>query len=369
MPMDADSSFLTRVDPPDQAGAEGHQFTPDGGVATVTREPSQDETVRRKFEVFIVDSADVSHGEDDSIEREVLQDCADVRLLRLRSEEEFMPYASHADAIILWHHLQFTSSLFGNLARTRLIVRNGVGYDNVDIAAAAASGIRVANVPDYGTEEVADHAITLTLALIRQLKPLMADVAQGGWEWRAALNCRRIRGRVFGVVGCGRIGTAAALRAKAFGFDVRFYDPYLASGYEKAIGVGRSASLEELLSVADVVSVHTPLTEETRHLIAGRELARLKKSAYLVNTARGPVVSYEALFDALSRGAIAGAALDVLEDEPSGASALAQFPNCIVTPHSAFYSQESLIEMRTKSALIVRDALVHGRYANVVNRI
>jgi len=369
MPIDADLSSLTRVDPPDQAGAEGRRITPDSRVPAITSEPSQDETVRREFEVFIVDSADVSHGEDDSIEREVLQDCADVRLLRLRSEEEFMPYASQADAIILWHHLQFTSSLFGNLSKTRLIVRNGVGYDNVDIAAAGARGIRVANVPDYGTEEVADHAIALTLALIRQLKPLMADVSQGGWEWRAALSCRRIRGLVFGVVGCGRIGTAAALRAKAFGFDVRFYDPYLASGYEKAIGVGRSASLEELLSAADVVSVHTPLNEETRHLIAARELARLKKSAYLVNTARGPVVSYEALFDALSRGAIAGAALDVLEDEPSGASALAQFPNCIVTPHSAFYSQESLIEMRTKSALIVRDALVHGRYANVVNRV
>jgi phosphoglycerate dehydrogenase-like enzyme len=369
MTTDADSSFLARSGPPDRGGEEGRQITPDSGVLTVPREPSQDENVRKKYEVFIVDSADVPHGEEDSIEREILQDCADVRLVRLHSEEEFMPYSSQADAIILWHHVQFTSVLLGKLARTRLIVRNGVGYDNVDVAAAGASGIRVANVPDYGTEEVADHAITLTLALIRQLKPLMADVSKGGWEWRAGVSCRRIRGRVFGVVGCGRIGTAAALRAKALGFDVRFYDPYLASGYEKAIGVGRSSSLEELLPVADVVSVHTPLTQETRHLIAGRELTRMKNSAYLVNTARGPVVSYDALFDALSQGAIAGAGLDVLEDEPAGATALQQFPNCIVTPHSAFYSQESLIEMRTKSALIVRDALLHGRYANVVNRV
>lgn len=329
---------------------------------------SEDVNTFRKYKVFIVDSADVPHGEDDSIEQGLLQDCADVRLIRLRSEEEFAPYSSRADAIILWHHLQFTSDLLGKLSRTRLIVRNGVGYDNVDVAAAGASGIRVANVPDYGTEEVADHAIALTLALIRQLKPLMAEVSNGGWEWRTGLSCWRIRGRVFGVVGCGRIGTAVALRAKAFGFAVRFYDPYLASGYEKAIGVQRSSSLEELLSVADVVSVHVPLNEETCHLIAGRELMRMKKSAYLVNTARGPVVSYDALFDALSQGAIAGAALDVLENEPVGAGALQALPNCIVTPHSAFYSQESLIEMRTKSALIVRDALLHGRYLNVVNQ-
>ncbi|MGP8247768.1 MAG: C-terminal binding protein [Bryobacteraceae bacterium] len=328
----------------------------------------ENDNVRKRYQVYIVDSSDVSHGDDDSIEQGVLRDCADVRLVLLRSEEEFEPYSSRADAIILWHHLQFTADVLSKLSRTRLIVRNGVGFDNVDIAAAGARGIRVANVPDYGTEEVADHAMALTLALIRQLRPLMADVSKGGWEWRVGLDCWRIRGRVFGVVGCGRIGTAAALRAKALGFDVRFYDPYLASGYEKAIGVQRSSSLEELLSVADVVSVHVPLSEETRHLIATRELTWMKKSAYLVNTARGPVISHEALVDALSRGAIAGAALDVLENEPSGVSELLTFPNCIATPHSAFYSRESMVEMRTKSALIVRDALLHGRYINVVNQ-
>ena len=321
-----------------------------------------------KYEVFIVDSADVPHGEDDSIEQEVLQDCADVRLVRLHSEEEFAPYSGRADAIILWHHLQFTSALLGKLSKTRLIVRNGVGFDNVDVDAAGASGIRVANVPDYGTEEVADHTIALALALIRHLKPLMANVASGGWEWRKGLNCWRVRDRVFGVIGCGRIGTAVALRAKALGFAVRFYDPYLASGYEKAIGVQRSPSLEELLTSADVVSIHVPLNRETCHMISGRELMCMKKSAYLINTARGPLVAYDALFDSLQRGAIAGAAVDVLEDEPLGGSELQALPNCIVTPHSAFYSRESLIEMRTKSALIVKDALLHDHYVNVVNQ-
>jgi phosphoglycerate dehydrogenase-like enzyme len=320
-----------------------------------------------KYEVFIVDSAQVPHGEDDSIECEVLQDCANVQFLKLYSEEEFGSYSKSADAIILWHHLQLTTAILTKLTKTRLIVRNGVGYDNIDVAAAAAAGIAVANVPDYGTEEVADHAIALTLALIRQLKPLMADVAAGNWEWRTGLDCRRVRGRIFGIVGCGRIGTATALRAKALGFRVRFYDPYLSSGYEKAIGIERISSLEELLSEADVVSIHVPLTKETHHLVGAKEFERMRRSAYLVNTARGSVVAYDALMEALAHGAIAGAGMDVLEDEPFGAAELQKFPNCIVTPHSAFYSQESLIEMRKKSALIVKDALLHGRYSNVVN--
>jgi phosphoglycerate dehydrogenase-like enzyme len=320
------------------------------------------------YEVFIVDSAQVPHGEDDSIECEVLRDCANVQFLKLYSEEEFGCYANRADAIILWHHLQITSATLRKLTKTRLIVRNGVGYDNIDVTAATTAGIAVANVPDYGTEEVADHAIALALALIRQLKPLAADVAAGNWEWRTGLDCWRIRGRIFGVVGCGRIGTATALRAKALGFGVRFYDPYLSSGYEKAIGIERASTLEDLLSSADVVSVHAPLTEETRHLIGAEQFHQMKRSAYLVNTARGPVVTYEALIKALSQGRIAGAGMDVLEDEPFGGAELQKFSNCIVTPHTAFYSQESLIEMRKKSALIVRDALLHGRYSNVVNR-
>ncbi|MCX6628226.1 MAG: C-terminal binding protein [Candidatus Solibacter sp.] len=331
-------------------------------------ERASDARAGPKHEVFIIDSAQVPHGEDDSIEREILQDCARVQLLRLNSEEEFAPYYHRADAIILWHHIQLTGVIMGKLTRTRLIVRNGVGYDNVDIAAAGAAGIAVANIPDYGTEEVADHALTLTLTPLRHIKPLMSDVARGNWEWRVVAGCRRIRGLTLGVVGCGRIGTATCLRAKAFGFTVWFYDPYLPPGYEKAIGTQRASSLERLLADSDVVSIHVPLNEETRHMIGPRELARMKKSAYLVNTARGPVVSFEALLEALSQDRIAGAGLDVLEDEPNGAEVLQRLPNCVVTPHSAFYSQESLIEMRSKSATLVRDALVDGRYGNIVNQ-
>ena len=239
------------------------------------------------FNVFILDSNEARHVSEADIETEALRGCADVRLLVIDRESDFFPYADQADGIILWHHLQFTAEVIARLSRTRIIARTGVGYDNVDIAAAAAHGIAVANVPDYGTEEVADHAVALAMALVRQLKPLMEDTARGNWEWRTASACRRVRELTFGVVGCGRIGTAAALRAKGLGFQTRFFDPYLASGYDKAIGVARVESLDELLTTSDIVSLHVPLTDETHLMIDREQLGRMKPTAYLVNTARG----------------------------------------------------------------------------------
>lgn len=321
------------------------------------------------FEVFIVDSSQVPHGEDDGLEQSVLGDAAKVSLLLLNTESDLEAYAGRADGIILWHHIALTAASISKLGRTRIIVRNGVGFDNVDVAAAARAGIAVANVPDYGTEEVADHAITLILALIRQVKPLMAETERGNWEWKIAQSCRRLSQQVLGIVGCGRIGTATALRAKALGLQVCFFDPYVPSGHEKAIGVRRVDRLDELLARADVVSIHTPLNEGTHHLIGARELSLMKPSAYLVNTARGGTVAHKDLVEALENKRIAGAGLDVLEHEPDGAQEVARFPNCIVTPHSAFYSQESMIEMRQKSARTVRDALVDGVYRNVVNGV
>jgi phosphoglycerate dehydrogenase-like enzyme len=320
------------------------------------------------YNVFILDSNEARHVSEADIETEALRGCAGVRLLVLDRESDFYPYAEEADGIILWHHLRFSAEVIAHLTRTRIIARTGVGYDNVDIAAAAARGIAVANVPDYGTEEVADHAVALALALVRQLKPLMQDTARGNWEWRTATACRRVRELAFGVVGCGRIGTAAALRAKALGFQTRFFDPYLASGYDKAIGVSRVGTLNELLETSDIVSLHVPLTDETHHMIDREQLGRMKPAAYLVNTARGAVVRHDALVEALAAGKIAGAGLDVLEHEPEGMAEITRFPNSIVTPHSAYYSQESMVELRRKSALTVRDALMEGKMTNVVNQ-
>jgi phosphoglycerate dehydrogenase-like enzyme len=216
---------------------------------------------------------------------------------------------------------------------------------------------------------VADHAITLCLVLVRQIRKLLNDIAAGNWRWQVASNCRRIRGQSFGIIGCGRIGAATALRAKALGFDVSFFDPYVPAGFEKALGIKRETSLENLLSVADVVSLHVPLTAETRYMIDVPQLESMKRTAILVNTARGPVVRYLALQQALEKRWIAGAAMDVLENEPEGLELLRRFEDCVLTPHSAFYSQESILEMRRSSATIVRHALLDNQFANVVNGV
>jgi len=325
--------------------------------------------LKMKYEVFVLDSAKVPHAQEIQLEEEVLRDVATVQLIHLEHEDDFAVFHDRASAIILWHQLDLTAATIPKLTKTRIIVRNGVGYENVDIGSAASHGIPVSNVPNYGTEEVADHTLSLCLALSRELRTLMQDVGAGHWRWEVASSCRRIRGQVFGIVGCGRIGTAVALRAGAFGYQVCFYDPYVNSGYEKAIGVGREDHLAELLAKSDVVSLHVPLTDETHHLIDVPQLRAMKRGAFLLNTSRGPVISHAALEQALREGWIAGAALDVLEHEPAGVELFSQFPNCLMTPHSAFYSQESMVEMRRTSAQIVRQALLNNRLINVVNGI
>jgi phosphoglycerate dehydrogenase-like enzyme len=255
------------------------------------------------------------------------------------------------------------------LRKCRALIRNGVGFDSVDIVAARERGIAVCNVPDYGTEEVADHAIALTMALCRQLFPLDQEAKKLGWVIRVEPRLRRLRELTFGVVGLGRIGTATALRAKALGFRVLFYDPYLPNGVDKAVGISRVRSLNALLTRADVLSLHCPLTTETRHLIAERELALMKPGAFVVNTARGAVIKKAAILAALREGRIAGAGLDVVEDEPLKTAEEASTPNLFVTCHAAFCSVESKLEMRATSARIARAAVLGEPLENVVNGV
>jgi phosphoglycerate dehydrogenase-like enzyme len=203
--------------------------------------------------------------------------------------------------------------------------------------------------------------------LCRQLFPLDAEAKRLGWTIRVTPRLRRLRELVFGIVGLGRIGTAVALRAKALGFGVRFYDPYLANGVDKAIGVARDRSLDNLLRLSDVLSLHCPLTSETRHLIGERELSLLKPSAFVVNTARGAVIEKAAILAALRAGKIAGAGLDVIEDEPLRTPQEAAVPNLIATCHAAFCSVESKLEMRQTSARIARAAVLREPLENVVN--
>lgn len=284
------------------------------------------------------------------------------------------------DAIVCYHDLMLDETLVRQLERCRLIVRAGVGFDQIDIAACAMHGIPVCNTPDYGTTDVADHAIALTLALARGIVAyyvaLKTDL-KTGWDFAAPPTIRRLSGRIFGVVGLGRIGTATALRAKALGMQVVFFDPYRPTGTELALGLTRVDSLANLLAIADVVSLHTPLSAETNGLIDRAAVSRMKPGALLINTARGPIVDSDAVLEGLRSNQLGGAALDVLRLEPpvgdepllvawrNGDPALAS--RLILSPHAAFYSADSLADLRRKSAAVAVDYLFSGRLRDCVN--
>jgi D-3-phosphoglycerate dehydrogenase/C-terminal binding protein len=235
-------------------------------------------------------------------ERDVLQDVADVVALDAMQESELVGQIEDADAIMVYHYFRFTKSSIERLERCKIIVRPGVGYDGIDIVAARERGIPVCNVPDYGTEEVADSAVGMAVALSRGTHFLNSRLKRGlgAWNVDQALPVPRLRKKVFGIVGCGRIGTATALRAKAFGFDVAFYDPYVKDGLDKALGIRRTDTLTELLNQAHIVSMHCPLTNETRGLIGTEQIHAMPQGSFLVNTARGGVVDTQAVIDALA---------------------------------------------------------------------
>jgi phosphoglycerate dehydrogenase-like enzyme len=286
---------------------------------------------------------------------------------------------AEVDGLMIMRHAVSAADI-ARFPRLRAIVRMGVGYDRIDREAAARRNVLVCNVPDYGTTEVADHAMALVLALRRGVVFYHERMrATPPAPWGAVKNdlIRRLGVQNFGVIGLGRIGTAVALRAKAFGFRVSFYDPYLPNGAELALGIGRAARLEELLRASDTVSIHTPLTRETRGLIGAEQLSLLPPGAVLVNTARGPIVDVDALLALLRSGHIAGAALDVLPTEPPVDPLPAIFRayrerepglegRLIITPHAAWFTPESEADTRRKSAETMRAALLTNRPQNVI---
>ncbi len=308
------------------------------------------------------------HLAEAGVERGVLDPIADVRLLQTNDEAVVERSAAAADALLVFHDIKLTAKSLAVLNRCRGVVRCGVGYDNVDLRAAGERGIVVCNVPDYGTEEVADHALAMLLALARRLFPCEAGIRAGNWDVATVFGAPRLRGRTIGIIGCGRIGTAMALRSKALGLNVVIYDPYQPPGLEKALGVQRAYRLEDLLRQSLFVSLHCPLTPETHHILDDSALGKLPEGAYVINTARGPCVDATALLTALESGRVAFAALDVVEREPLDDERLRRHPRVLLTPHAAFYSVEGFIEMRTKGAEEVRRMLTGEPVLNPVNR-
>ncbi|HET7036860.1 MAG TPA: C-terminal binding protein [Thermomicrobiaceae bacterium] len=282
-----------------------------------------------------------------------------------------------ADAV-LFRRGRVTREHIDQMGQCTIICTYAAGYDHIDVEAASAKGIMVANTPGYGNDEVADHALTLLFALTRRLVPQVLDMAAAvergdiasAWNHFPYTPIRRIRGQTMGIIGLGRIGKTTAWKAQGLGMNVIAHDPYVPEEVAAERGVPL-VPLDELLRRADYVVIHALLTPETNKLIGARELALMKPSAYLINVARGKIVDHAALVAALQAGRIAGAGLDVVETEPPPVELLReliQFPNVLVTPHNAWYSEESITDRERIAAENVREALQGGIPEAVVNR-
>ena len=296
----------------------------------------------------------------------------DLRGAPSTTEDELIAAGADADALLVSTREAVTRRVLANLPRTRVISRYGVGLDNVDLEAATDHGIVVTHYPGYCTAEVADHALALILALNRRIVELDRDLRDGAWVRHGPATALILRGPVpplrelaLGIIGFGRIGRAVAERAKPFGLALLVADPYVEPAVIESTGA-EPVGLDDLLARADIVTVHCPLTPETRGLIGADQLRRMKPSAVLVNTARGPIVDLEATVAALRSGRLAGAGLDVVYPEPLPAdSPLYTLPNVILTPHAAYYSERS-VEVVRRETLHEALAVLRGRRPRVV---
>lgn len=259
--------------------------------------------------------------------------------------EDLRARAADADAI-LNTYLPIDADTIAALPRCRIVARYGIGVDNVDVRAAAAAGITVTNVPDYSIQEVGAHALALILAVLRKIPQSDAKIRAGGWGLDGLRPMRRVSELTFGLLGYGKIARQLARSIEALGGTIVAHDPYLNSGP----GIPSLVPLDELLERSDVLSVHAPLTPETRGLIGAAAIARMPRGAILVNTSRGPLVVLEDVLAALREGHLSGAALDVFDKEPLDAARIEGVPNLIVTPHTGYYSEESIAESQRKAA-------------------
>lgn len=284
-----------------------------------------------------------------------------------RTEEELIEACKDADALIN-QYAQLTPRVIQALDKCKVIARYGVGINTVDLDAATEKGICVVNVPDYCMDEVSDHAMALLLACARKVVLMNNEVKKGNWDYKVSVPIYRLRGKTLGLISFGRIAQTIAKKAQAFGLDILIFDPYIPDAVAEQFGV-KKVSLEELLKSSDFISVHAPLNAETEHLISEKEFQLMKKTTFIINTGRGPVIHEDALVKALQEGWIAGAGLDVIEVEPVRSdSPLLQMDNVILNPHVAWYSEEAGTDLQTKAAQGVVEVLEGYFPKNLVNK-
>lgn len=304
------------------------------------------------------------------IEEQVLAPVGAVlRRTRGASEEELAAGCRGARAVLAGAQPRFTRAVLERMHGVEAIVRYGVGVDSIDLEAAAENGVLVCNVPDFGTEEVAVHAVALALALVRRLHEAAADTRAGGWDLGRLRPMHSLEHLVAGVVGLGRIGRATARRLAALGFRVHGYDPFIAPDALAGEPIVVCASLDQLLAESDLVTLHLPATAGSRGLLDRERLRAMKRGVYIVNTARGELIDEAALAAALDEGQVAGAALDVLAQEPPPPDhLLLAHPRVIVTPHAAWFTVEAERRLRRLASEEVLRLLQGQPPRNPVNR-
>ena len=302
------------------------------------------------------------------ISKEQLGDLAVVRTEEEKSGRELGRILHDATAVIVDADTVVNEEVIDEMENCKIIVAASVGFDHIDLNAAGRKGIYVSNVPGYCAEEVADHTIGLLLDVTRKILILNKITKSGKWDdWEAAEPVYRLRERTLGIIGLGRIGTAVALRAKAFGLNVIAFDPYIPLGRDTSLGI-KSVNFDILLRDSDVISIHVPLTDETRHMIRGEEFERMKTGVFIINTSRGIIIDHDAFVNALRSGKVAGAGLDVFEKEPPDTSdPLLKMDNVVTTPHTGFLSVESQRDRQSMAVEEVKRIFENHRPRSVVN--
>jgi D-3-phosphoglycerate dehydrogenase len=305
-------------------------------------------------------------------EKKILSRYASVTVANTTSEDQLVELVKDVDVIMVVY-AKITKRIIDSATKLKGIVRYGIGVDNIDLEAATAKGVVVANVPDYAIETVADHTWALILALVRRIviadKYVRNRLYIGKWtnppEYLRGID---LSGKVLGLIGVGRIGREVAKRAKGFGVKILGYDPYISSDVAKEFGI-EIVNLDTLLRESDIISIHCPLTKETYHLINEDKIRLMRKRPYIINTARGAIIDEKALYKALKEGWIAGAALDVFEIEPPPENnPLFELDNVVLTPHIAWYTEEALRRLEM-SAVEEAIRILRGELPkNIVNR-
>src|SRR4030043_439722 len=306
---------------------------------------------------------DCDHGSIEEEKEEFGRVGAELILAQAQEENHLIQACREADGL-LNQYAFLTRRVLENLPKCKVVSRYGVGVDSVDLKAATDLGIIVANVPDYCLGEVADQTISIILALIRKTAFFDQKVKSGQWDFRLGIPINRTRGKTLGLIGCGKIGMEVSKRITSFGIKVIAFDPYIGKTPE----VIELKDIDSVLKESDVISIHCPLNDSTRHLIGEREFTKMERKPLLVNTSRGAIVDEKDLINALKQGHISGAGLDVLEKEPPDAqNPLLKMQNVVLSPHIGFYSEESISELKRRTAKNVSEVLMGKWPSSVAN--